>query len=277
MHYDGVDAITGEKRWKRVSILEDEVVRKTSSIPKSSPGSYVEFPVNPTITAFSSFSSITGFPAMSDSPNTLASEGLMDVLTTDFSRAVKDMVTILNDLKRLADLGDLALSYQGSALRVHFPGCDAETVERLCDDLGIQRGLVRQDEDFDTFVGTEIALLFPFAPSRPESVMSYFEKATLTKPHQKQPIVWENMMSPAQSDSLSDLVASNQSDTGHDYAVVDAGYPWISSPSGYETIRSSDLEQDLVDHRRIEEHSPLEYQGIEGICRFLEHCDSNRR
>jgi hypothetical protein len=88
-------------------------------------------------------------------------DGLMDLLSIDFARALKDLAAIMNDLKRLSTLGDLPLTMvDRSTLRVHFPGCDAQTVERLCDEVGVQRGIIRQDSDFDTSAGTEIALLF---------------------------------------------------------------------------------------------------------------------
>jgi hypothetical protein len=46
----------------------------------------------------------------------------------------------MNDLKRLSSLGDLPVTLeQKSILRVRFPGCAAETVERLCDEVGVQR------------------------------------------------------------------------------------------------------------------------------------------
>src|SRR5205814_15303 len=83
---------------------------------------------------------------------------------------------ILNDLKRLSSLGDLPITYQSSCLRVHFPGCDADTVEKLAVELGLQRGVIGQDSDFDAFGGTEIALLFPFASSKTVSEIDFYDK-----------------------------------------------------------------------------------------------------
>jgi len=279
-HFDGMDPRTGEKRWKAVSVLEDEVTRKTSSLPKATPGSYIDFAVNPTMTAFSPLNNIAGFPADAKNTNTLESEGLLDMLSADFSRAVKDMAIVLNDIERVSALGDLTVTYQGSALRVHFPGCDAETVEKLCDELGVRRGVVYQDEDFDAFVGTEIALLFPFAPSSAPSEMSLYEPVAPPgkQPYKNQQIDWQHMMSP----SIGSVASENfslRSDTGFDYD--DLGMeenPWmVSSPSGYSSLRSSDLEHAVQDYERPESDSPLEYQGFEGIYRFLEHCEPSTR
>jgi len=161
IHYDGTDAKTGEKRFRAVTELQHKTTRKITAVPKATPGSFIDFQVNPTITALTPLRTITGFQPANDKMDTLQTEGLLDILTVDFSRALKELVIILADLKAISTLGDLPISYQDSHLRVHFPGCDPETVERLAAELGVRRGVVGQDDDFDAFVGTEIALLFP--------------------------------------------------------------------------------------------------------------------
>ncbi|KAK5275314.1 hypothetical protein LTR16_012584, partial [Cryomyces antarcticus] len=52
--------------------------------------------------------------------------------------------------------------------------------------------------------------------------------------------------------------------------------PWVSSPSGYESLPYS-IEGSVARYGRTEQHSPLEYQGFEGICRFIEQCDAAKR
>merc|ERR1712230_176280 len=90
---------------------------------------------------------------------TLNNPIMMSNLAVDFARALKDLAAIMNDLKHLATLGDLPISlHDSSTLRVRFPGCDADTVESLCRELNIKRGMVGQDEDFDVQNGTEVAL-----------------------------------------------------------------------------------------------------------------------
>lgn len=51
--FDGVSA-NGEKRFKAVSALREESGRKMRDLPRATPGSRIEFPVNPTITALAS-------------------------------------------------------------------------------------------------------------------------------------------------------------------------------------------------------------------------------
>lgn len=270
-HFDGVDPKTGVKRFKACSALQEETGQKIRSLPRATPGSFVDFKVNPTITALTPMTAVAGFARPG---KTLNAEGLLDVLSVDFSRALKDLAAILNDLTRLSSLGDLPITYQDSSLRIHFPGCDSETVESLCLELGIQRGLVGQDEDFDTFVGTEIALLFPFAPSNVVSECSVYNHSP-HHPHRQEKIEWENMLSPDIGDRYpADLSA--RSDTGSFFEGV-GGDAWMMSPSAYDTLHSSEVEL-LQDHYDLPSyHDPLEYQGFEGIYRFIEQCDAARR
>ena len=261
--YDGTSP-NGGKRYKAVSALQEETGRKMRSLPRASPGSRLEFTVNPTVTALTSLGGIAGY-TMSEhvQADHLNTEGLLDVLSVDFSRALKDLAAVLNDLKRLSALGDLPITYEGSSLHVHFPGCDADTVDRLCEELNVIRGNVVQDQAFDSFAGTEIALLFPFAPSEEVSECeSLFEQPTTKRTPKKYAISIEEMFTP------SNPAYSTQSDSGLEDVLAEN--PWLSSPSGFESVRSgSDYQSNKQD--------PLEYQGFEGIYRFLEELDSVRR
>jgi len=59
------------------------------------------------------------------------------------------MSAIFQDLRRLSSLGDLPITLADTnTLRVHFRGCDAELVNRLCDEVGVCRGVVHEDERF---------------------------------------------------------------------------------------------------------------------------------
>lgn len=260
--YDGVSS-RGEKRYKAVSTLQEETARKLSSLPKATPGSRLEFAINPTITAVTPLTSVAGFiPSEKTRADHLNTDGLMDVLSTDFSRQLKDLAAVLNDLQKLSALGDLPITHEGSALRVHFPGCDADTVERLCDELSVSRGTVIQDQDFDAFSGTEIALLFPFAPSKDVSeVESLFEEPAQAWP-KKRLFSIEDMLTP------SSPAYSTQSDSGLEDVLAEN--PWLSSPSDYESVRSpSSFGSNKQD--------PLEYHGDAGIYRFIAELDSVRR
>lgn len=261
--FDGVNPRTGEKRYKSVSALQDQINRTLTRVPKATPGSIVSFNINPTVTALTPLKNIKGFASFTQEKESLNQEGLLDILSVDFSRAVKELAAVLKDLQRLSTLGDLPISFESSTLKVHFPGCDAETVETICDELGVQRGVVHQDEEFDSFVGTEIALLFPFAPSRTPSEYSFYEKSVTGR---QQSIDWRNMMAAP----IIDMDGySTHSEDGLDFEDL-AEDPWVSSPSGYESLQASDIEESM------DMHTPLEYQGIEGIYRFMEQCEPSR-
>jgi hypothetical protein len=260
-HYNGVNP-RGEKQYKTVTITQDDTVRKLHSLPKQTPGSYISFPINPTITALTSLDRVVGYAA-AEHVNT---DGLLDALTVDFSRSLKDLTAVLGDLSKLSTLGDLPITYQASSLRIHFPGCDADTVDRLRDELQIQRGITVQDEDFDEFVGSEIALLFPFAPSTPasEGGSEFFESPSGS--HTK-PIEWHTMITPSASSIRDEL--SIKSDT---LSEADFEFDNPALVSDYESLHYSSS-----DGEREPQTTPLEYQGFEDIYRFIEQCDSHRR
>ncbi|KAF2472199.1 uncharacterized protein BDR25DRAFT_302952 [Lindgomyces ingoldianus] len=265
--FDGLNPQTGEKRYKTVSALQNKVNRTLNKAPKATPGSHISFNINPTITALSPLKAVKGFSSFAEEKDSLNREGLLDVLSVDFSRAVKELAAVLKDLQRLSNLGDLPITYENSTLKVHFPGCDAGAVETICNELGVQRGVVYQDEDFDTFVGTDIALLFPFAPSRTPSECSFYEKPITGR---QQPIDWQNMLSPPVM-SLDEY--STHSEDGLDFELFPN--PWVSSPSGYDSLHTSDVEDTMAFPDEHDVHTPLEYQGIEGIYRFMEQCESS--
>ncbi|KAL9094276.1 MAG: hypothetical protein Q9165_003416 [Trypethelium subeluteriae] len=277
VQYDGSSPATGEKRYKAVTSLQEQTSRKLRSLPKATPGSYIDFNVNPTITALTPLNAVAGFSYSPETTaNTLNTEGLLDTISVDFSRALKDLAAVLNDLKRLSALGDLPITYRSSSLRVHFPGCDADTVERLCEELGVQRGIITQDEDFDAYAGTEIALLFPFAPSDDASECSFYEEQAppAVKYPQKQDIDWRPMVSSSED---FQLFSDTSTQSEYEQFEPEPENPWAkSSPSGYHTLRSSELGSEGM-YEPEPKHSPLEYQGFEGIYRFIEQCDAAER
>lgn len=246
-HFDGMSP-SGNKKYRAVTNLQEETGKKMQSIPKYSPGSFIDFHVNPTVTALSPLGAAFpyGSAMKQDKPN-LNTEGFLDVLAVDFSRALKDLAAVMNDLKKLSTLGDLSITLEGqSVLRVRFPGCDADTVERLCDEVGVQRGIVHQDSDFDASVGGHMALLFPFAS---------------TSEH-----------------TLSSPGGSLRSETGHDYEELEQteDNPWLSSPEGYETMDDLSETESMYFARPSNQQSSTGYEGLEGIYRFIEECDNAR-
>ncbi|EKD15926.1 uncharacterized protein L3040_003217 [Drepanopeziza brunnea f. sp. 'multigermtubi'] len=248
--FDGMNP-AGEKKYRGISTLQDKITQKMQSIPRASPGSYIDFYVNPKVTALSPPGAAFGskLPVAETNLNT---EGFLDVLSVDFARVLKDLAATMNDLKRLSSFGDLPITLeQKSILRVRFPGCDAESVERLCDEVGVQRGIICQDEEFNDSAGAQMALLFPYAP--------------------------------ASEHTLSSPGGSLRSQTGneleHEYEYDDFQEDIIENPwvEGYESLEDSSDGESVYFSKQSSPHDSSDYEGLEGIYRFLEQCDNNRR
>ncbi|KAL3485898.1 NADP-dependent oxidoreductase domain-containing protein [Aspergillus germanicus] len=277
--FDGIDPVTGNKKFKAVTVLQDEAERKMTAIPRTAPGSSIDFQISPTITAFGLQKKFAGASAGTE---TLNSEGLLDFLSADFARALKDLAAVLNDLKRLSTLGDLPILLQDrSTIRVRFPGCDAETVERLCDEVGVQRGKIMQDADFDIRTGAELALLFPFAPSiAPSSdTDDFFFRAEIIPSKQPDEVDWQAMMSVEEGDtqvSAENGYRRPSNEISFDDSAMFGSNPWAKSSSGYSSINVSELGDraffpEVVSYGMPE--SASEYEGSEGIRKFIAECD----
>ncbi|KZZ92636.1 hypothetical protein AAP_02717 [Ascosphaera apis ARSEF 7405] len=170
-------------RAKRLQIQQQKEKRTHDQKYPTISGSYIDFNISPSLSAFGCFSPFGAPTATSDAlePLTLNSENFMNVLSVDFVRAVKELEMIHADIKRLSALGDLPIKLINSTtLRIRFPGYEQEVVERLCADLGVMRGVVGQDEDFEVQHGSHIALQYPFAPSSSPSEAPIDEMPELT-------------------------------------------------------------------------------------------------
>ncbi|PWY81900.1 hypothetical protein BO70DRAFT_387443 [Aspergillus heteromorphus CBS 117.55] len=274
--FDGVDPVTGNKQYKAVSKLQDEAERKMTAIPRTAPGSFIDFQLSPTITAFGLQKNLVA--TETGEVQTINSDGLLDMLSGDFARALKDLSAVLNDLKRLASLGDLPMSlHDKSTIRVRFPGCDANTVERLCDEAGVQRGKIMQDEDFDIRTGADLALLFPFAPSIPASpdVADYFYHPSTIKSQAPDVVDWHAMMSPeSATDASPDLSRQPSNQVSFEDVTLFAENPWTrSSSSGYSSINASELGDRAFFTDIPSVVTSSGYEGSEGIRKFIAECD----
>lgn len=277
--FDGMSP-RNEKQFKTVSALQEKAGHKMRSVPAAAPGSYVDFKVTPTITAVGPLSKIA--VGSTHEQESLNNPTVMDMLSVDFARALKDLAVIMNDLRKLSTLGDLSLYLPNSAtLRVRFPGCDADTVNRLCEELEIRRGLVYEDVNFNATDGTEMALLFPFAPSHTPSDVTFSPRTQHGQGRKHNSVDWHDMQSPRQHLLPQ---SSNRSITSHDFMKVEAveENPCLSTPSGYSSLNGSDDEEPAVDAdlRHGAKAHALDssgYEGLEGIYRFLEECDRARR
>ncbi|KAI4869243.1 hypothetical protein F4820DRAFT_407653 [Hypoxylon rubiginosum] len=260
--FDGLSA-RGERKYRAVSALQDETARKMAAASRVAPGAYIDFRLSPTVTALSPlaaafpYPSAAGFKAVPAlDAATLNTDGFLDVLSVDFARALKELTATLTDIKKLSSLGDLPIQLEkGNVIRVRFPGVDAETVESLCDDLGLTRGVVAEDPDFEAETGVRMALKFPFAPGA------------------------ENGSAARTTTSPGGSLRSQDSffATGEELFYYEDGLseaednPWLSLPEeteeGYESM-SPPISSG--------EHCSEDFEGLEGVYRFLEECDRAR-
>ena len=234
----------------------------------------IDFQISTTITAFGLQKAFA--PAGAET-ETLNQDGLLDFLSADFARALKDLAAILNDLKRLSTLGDMPIALQDrSTIRVRFPGCDAETVERLCDEVGVQRGKISQDEDFDLRTGAELALLFPFAPSiAPSSDTDDFFFHEPVK-SQRDEVDWQAMLSGEDAIQSSGYPKKSPNELSFDDMTMFDSNPWAKSPSGYSSIGVSELGDRAFFPDETSYGFPAStsgYEGSDSIRKFIAECD----
>jgi hypothetical protein len=252
--YDGLTA-RGERRYRAVSALQEEATRMLAAAPRNNaPGAFVDFTISPTVTALSPLAG--GFPftaagtkVASVGAPTLHTEGFLDVLSVDFDHALKDLAATLADIKKLATLGDLPIRLEkGHVIRVRFPGVDAGTVESLMDDLGLTRSVVGEDPEFNQATGVPMALKFPFAPGAEDA-----ESRVLTSPGGSLRSLGSFPVEHELFDEFSDLEEN----------------PWLASadPEGYESM-SPPISSG--------EHCSEDFEGAEGVYRFIEECDRAR-
>ena len=280
--FDGIDPVTGEKRFKAVTATQDKVLRQSNTVSNTIvKGTNLEFRLSPTVTALLPS---TGF----ETQHTLTAEGLLSTLSTDFAHALKTLSLTLADLKRLSALGSLPISLKhtskGPILSVRFPGCDATTVTLLCEELGIVSGIIREDAEWDESKEVEMALLFPFVPNghsadeSESSVEEFFER----KPAPSQ-LEWQGMMTPS-TDIRTPSSTVSYDHVGYPLRQDDAA---ASSPSGYESMHASDdfgpedpyfgsYGSQAVTSGRTRGGTD-DVQELEGIYHFLRECEDARR
>ncbi|KAI6419615.1 hypothetical protein MCOR21_010205 [Pyricularia oryzae] len=224
-HFDGYGP-RGEKCYRVTTELQDETARKAASAAASHkrvPGSFIDFSVNPTITALSPLAGNFPFAMRGIEQETavngptLNQDGLLDLLLTDFQRV------------------------------------DADTVTRLCEDIGIQQGIVGQDEDFKTAQDYPSDLRFPFAPDHgnPNHLSS---PGGSLRSHQ----------------SYSSDLSIDLDDEYVEHFMEEN--PWLSSVDADEYNHSRISLVSPTPDRQI--HSQLQdLEGVEGIYRFIQECD----
>ena len=204
---------------------------------------------------------------------TLTAAGFLDELSVDFARALKDLNATLGDIRRLSALGDLTIEFvPGDAtisptLRVRFPGVGAETVECLCDDMGVSRGLIFQDKEFESSAGIPVVFKFPFAPGCGydadvvvnDGCCLNSEQHTLKTPSSLRRLSVGSLEGHDFLDGESD---TDMSDAEEAFILDEfSENPWLSSPEsgGYGSPAASE-----------------NFEGVGGIYRFIDECDRVR-
>ncbi|KAK3398078.1 hypothetical protein B0T20DRAFT_240529 [Sordaria brevicollis] len=265
-HLDGYSA-DGRKLYRAVSVDEEKARNKLAVAPHA-PGSFIDFHISPSVTALSPLgamipSSQSVKAEIQTAGATLLADNFLDVLSGDFARTLKDLAAVMADLKALAKLGDLPISLErADLLRVRFPGVDAETVERLCNDVGVQRGIIREDPDFDMDAGVQVALRFPYAPGIDKTPTSP-DVTVRTR------VLSEDGSSEQLDEAFVEEVEENPWLLASEHSDI------VSEESeGYESMSPKSLKS-----ASSEQNYPSEdnrYEGLEGIYKFLEECDRAR-
>lgn len=265
--FDGVGS-DGQSRYRAVSAAAEETRIKMSGIPKFAPGAYVDFRISPTVTALSPLGAAVAVEGVfgptaaaaaagfKDAGASLNAEGFLDVLSTDFARALRDLAAVMADLKNLAaGLGDLPIELQGKGdvLRVRFPGVDAQTVDSLCEDVGVLRGVVGEDADFRQSAGVPVALKFPFAPDTRGGTKTLTSPGGSMRSH-------DSALSEEDEGAFFDEYEENPWLLSSEDEGAEEGYESLSPP----VYGSSG------------DHCSEDFEGLEGIYRFLEECDRVR-
>ncbi|KAJ5610892.1 hypothetical protein N7510_007611 [Penicillium lagena] len=285
VRFDGIDPRTGDKRYKAVSSLQDQAERQMLDVPYYTAGSHLDFKIAPVIASLDSKKIIPG------TSKTLNTEGFMDLLSGDFARSLQNFAATINDLKKLSKLGDLPITLlKNSTIRIRFPGCDADTVARLCDEVGVHRGIIVEDADFELCTGSELALLFPFAPSvappcGPEPALRFPFAPSAARPSDpKRPksqspnaLDWKSMMSPEPHTPSSGNV--RELEISFEDNELFGRNPWNSSASTFSRISMSELGDRAYfpDFSVISTSESGDSEGVQGIHRFLEECNQAAR
>ena len=275
---------------------QNQVYEKWAAAPRNPRGTSLEFQLSPTITALlpTSPKFRSSVPNAGADEITLNSTGVLSTLSSDFTRALRDLALITHDLTKLSAFGDLPLSLthipSGPLLRVRFPGCDADAVSALCDEVDIRRGVIVEDSSWAKSRDADMALLFPFAPSETSEeldVRDYFVKRLPER--EQESVQWRDMpRSPSCGASSAEDEEGEMSSLHYDLA------PTPSSLEGYESLSEiyyhgsspplpsaahspAARPQRATDTASGKSGAEAEYGGVEGIYRFLQEIDDARR
>lgn len=208
----------------------------------NAPGAYIDFYLSPTLTCLSPLNS---------KATSLENSGFLESLGADFGAMLGGLTAVYADIRRLSQLGDLPITLAGPAgdiLRVHFRGCDKDFVEGLCDEFGIKRGVVHEDEQFAFSV---------LAPGQSHPRASWRDMLT-DEPPESSTYSEDGF---EDEDSEIHPISGSESGGGSDYFFELEPGVVVGTPDAYSSSVGTPEQS---------------FDGLEGIHRFLAECDEYR-
>lgn len=175
-------------------------------------GAYVDFSLSPNLNYIS----------------TLESPELFESLNA----GSKSLITVTTELEKLKMLGNLTTTRPGSGgtLRVHFSGCDKEFVENVCEELGVQQGVVHENEIF----------VFPGIPDYESS-----ESSTSSGSSAYSESVYSECSSDLGSAMFSESPVTSQASKSSEASRFSGGLTYLESPAYFEEDFGDDDEIDF--------------------------------
>lgn len=248
----------------------------------TAPGAYVDFHMAPTFTSLSRLSK-----------NSIGNTNFMAALDEDFTEIVNDVATVWSELQKLTTFGDLPVSLANDkedTIRVYFAGRDREAVLRLCDEVGVTRGVVGEEERFGFELLMPTLEMKPYLESEGGSFHAF---SPVTVPQQRVKgtgLYWEDMLSEKEGEIEGSCVSQDgdteamMTEDGTEYTppVSVEGYIFEgSSVSGLSPLfSSSDGSAGLMFPPYPQASVPAvpgPDLGVEGLQRFLEECEGYGR
>ncbi|KAL5611833.1 hypothetical protein BROUX41_000592 [Berkeleyomyces rouxiae] len=250
--FNGLDS-HGNANFRAICLEDEKKVQNAIKAPRTLPGSFVDFTISPTVTALSPLAAVDfnagsteGLDKKTIAASTLNADGVMDELALDFLRAWKDLSVVFEDLKKLSELGDLPITLESSnRIRVRFPGVDAKTLDNICDDLGMQRGVIGEDPSFGKSPDVSLALKFPFAPDIDDAdacAIALSPELSLTP-----------------GNSILDMFATEEDN------------PWLSEVDEMSFLGPSPPYAASLPSTGF--HCSNDFEGLAGIYRFIDECE----
>ena len=284
VRYDGVDPVTGEKQFRAVTATQDKAMSAFTRSNASLRGTNLEFKISPTITAFVNSLS----HSQQEKEITLQTPNVLSTLSGDFARSLQSFALITSDFQRLSTLGSLPIALterpDGPVISVRFPGCDADLVSRLCDEVGVMRGIIKEDAEWQEDKEVQMALLFPFAPAGASEASSDSASAMKASNYffrHGHDLVEEEVRKEQENWRAALSSPARSKESSFDQVTVRSHGQGLNSPSDYESVADPDgwspSQRAGYKSTSFAPGDSQDFEGVEGIYKFLQVCDDARR